>query len=131
MKIAFTADLHLKSKVESSERYNALSSIIEKIRQIKITHLVICGDLFDKDFPNYSDFDNFCKINNDLDFLIITGNHDPNFNEKYFTSSNIKVINQSKIIEFEGANFLFIPYSFDKSIDEEVSRFLTNYEKVD
>lgn len=129
MKIAFTADLHLKSKVQSIERYNALFSMVEKVRQMKITNIIICGDLFDQDYPSYSDFDNFCKSNNDLNFFVIPGNHDSILNDKYFTSSNIKVINQSEIVNFDDSSFLFIPYNFNKSIDEEVSRFLTVCEK--
>jgi DNA repair exonuclease SbcCD nuclease subunit len=61
MKIGITADLHLKSKDETPERYNALENIIADLRSKNINRLIVAGDLFDRERYNYNDFDAFCK----------------------------------------------------------------------
>ena len=46
MKIAVTADLHLKSREECPERWNALENIINQMLAEDIKILIIAGDLF-------------------------------------------------------------------------------------
>ena len=47
MKIAITADLHLNSKY--LDRALALQNILAQLNTEGIQHLIIAGDLFDKD----------------------------------------------------------------------------------
>ena len=61
MKIAITADIHLKTKEETPGRWDALSNILDIMLSENINTLIIAGDLFDKESQNYSDFDKFCN----------------------------------------------------------------------
>ncbi len=147
MKIAFTADLHLRNLEDSSQRYNALASIVDQIKKINnsnknenslfskeeqnISYLIICGDLFDKGYQNYYDFDKFCKDKKDINFIIIPGNHDIDIKENYFTSTNIQIINKCKILKFESISLLLVPYSLDKSMDEIITRYINNIDKIE
>ncbi|MGB3901893.1 MAG: metallophosphoesterase, partial [Bacteroidales bacterium] len=94
MKIGITADLHLKSKNETPERYNALEKIIHHLKNENIRDLIIAGDLFDKEFNNYSDFENICRNNSNINFYIIRGNHDIDLKSSSFSSPNIKVFDE-------------------------------------
>jgi DNA repair exonuclease SbcCD nuclease subunit len=61
MKIAITADIHLKNKEKYPERYNALKNILDQLIESNINNLIIAGDLFDINSQNYSVFDDLCK----------------------------------------------------------------------
>lgn len=102
MKIAVTADLHLKQKSETPERYNALSDIISTINSYGINNLIIAGDLFDKESLNYADFEKFCMQeqirSKNINFYIIPGNHDPSIRQGHFTIENIKVIEHPDLL---------------------------------
>lgn len=130
MKIAVTADVHLKTKEKSPERWNALSDILDKMLSEDITTLIIAGDLFNEESRNYSEFDMFCKnekyTQNQVKFYIIPGNHDPSISQKDFTSDNIKVFSKTEIITFGDppACFLFIPYQPAKSMGEAVAEYV-------
>jgi len=129
MKIAITADLHLKQQDTTPDRYNALSDIIKKLATQNINNLIIAGDLFDKESQNYSDFEKFCssqQINSkNINFYIIPGNHDFSISQNYFTLENIQIITNPIIINFgennKSISFLFIPYKTSKSIGEILS----------
>jgi len=129
MKIAITADLHLKTKEKSPERWNALSDIIEKMLFEDIKTLIIAGDLFNEESQNYSDFDRFCKnkkiIDNQVKFYIIPGNHDPIIKQQYFTSDNIIVFSKPEIIKLgePPAVFLFVPYQPARSMGEAIAEY--------
>lgn len=121
MKIAITADIHLKTEAETPERYNALKNIFKQIEEKGLTHLIIAGDLFDKDFSNYNDFDTLCKQHSSIKIKVIPGNHDYQVENRFFTSSNIEVINDVRIEDFDGVQVVFVPYDSTKSsIDEAV-----------
>lgn len=130
MKIAFTADLHLKTRKDTPYRYNALDYIVKKIKEIneknnnRISYLIICGDLFDKDFQNYSDFDYFCKENEDFNFIVIPGNHDEKLRSSFFSSDNIKVIDKTELVEFDGKQILFVPYNNHESLSNSIAEFI-------
>ena len=129
MKIALTADLHLKQQNTTPDRYNALADIIKKLALQDINNLIIAGDLFDKEAQNYSDFEKFCSIqqikSENMNFYIIPGNHDFSINQNYFTLENIKVITSPLILNpdenSESVSFLFIPFTVGKSIGEVLS----------
>ncbi|MCX8034397.1 MAG: metallophosphoesterase [Thermodesulfovibrio sp.] len=123
MKIAITADVHLKTRDETPERYKALENIFQQIVNRDITNLIIAGDLFDKDFANYSEFDTSCKNFSEIKLTILPGNHDYQISNKFFTASNIEVINDIQIKELEGLAIAFIPYDSAKSIDEVLSEY--------
>lgn len=136
MKIAVTADVHLKTKERSPERWNTLSNILDKMLSEDIKTLIIAGDLFDKESQNYSEFDQFCKntkyTSNQIKFYIIPGNHDPSIKQQYFTSSNIRVLSKPEIIESEepAVTLLFIPYLTTKSMGEVIAEYKKNLPKL-
>ncbi len=126
MKIGITADLHLKSKDETPERYNALDKIVSYLHRKNINQLIIAGDLFDKEQYNYNDFDVFCKQHQNIIFYTIAGNHDAGIEQRYFSADNIKIITKPEILNFNSLNFLFVPYDFKKSMDETIDGFISN-----
>lgn len=126
MKIGITADPHLKSINETPERYDAIEKIINYLNDSNINHLIIAGDLFDKERYNYNDFDTFCIQHQDIIFYIIPGNHDAGIEQRYFSADNIKIITNPEILNFNSLNFLFVPYDFKKSMDESIDSFISN-----
>ncbi len=127
MKVAITADLHLKTKVENTERYNALINILDQLLSENINNLIIAGDLFDINSQNYSIFDELCKQKkyNQINFFIIPGNHDSGIKSKYFTANNIKIFNEPTILALgdPAINFFFIPYILNKPMGEIIAIF--------
>lgn len=129
MKIAVTADVHLKTKEKSPERWNALADVLDKMISEDITNLIIAGDLFNQESRNYSEFDEFCKsekyIRHRIKFFMIPGNHDPSISQKDFTSDNIKVFSRTEIAGFGNPPvfFLFIPYQPGKSMGEAAAGY--------
>jgi DNA repair exonuclease SbcCD nuclease subunit len=127
MKIAITADVHLKTKEENPERYNALINILDQLLTENINNLIIAGDLFDINSQNYSIFDELCKQKkyNQIQFYIIPGNHDSDIKSKYFTANNIKIFNEPTILALgdPAINFFFIPYIFNKPMGEIIASF--------
>ncbi|MEI7616379.1 MAG: metallophosphoesterase, partial [Actinomycetota bacterium] len=125
MKIAITADLHLKTNGEYPERFNALKNILERLLREEVENLIIAGDLFDIGSQNYSIFDDLCKEKkySNIKFYIIAGNHDTNVNSKYFTAANIKVFNEPEAFVFKDSpcSFLFIPYLPGRSMGEIIA----------
>ena len=61
MRIALTADNHLADKNKYPERYAALEDILRRVKAGKVRDLFVAGDLFDKEFRNYKDFEALCK----------------------------------------------------------------------
>lgn len=124
MKIAVTADVHLKTREKSPERWNALANVLDQMKSEGIGILIIAGDLFDQESQNYSEFDEFCNqekyTDSHVKFYLIPGNHDPSIKSRYFISNNIEVVNEPKIIKLgeKTINFFFIPYLPGKSIGE-------------
>ena len=60
MRIALTADNHLADKNKYPERYAALEDILCQVKAEKVRDLFVAGDLFDKEFRNYKDFEALC-----------------------------------------------------------------------
>lgn len=121
MKIAITADLHLRSRDETPHRYNALENICKYLQENNITDIFIAGDLFDKDFFNYKDFDILCENYYNVHFTIIPGNHDPNIKKELFSVKNLKVITKPTFEHKDSMYFLFIPFDASKNMDEVLS----------
>lgn len=91
MKIAITADIHLAAKGKYLERYSALESILDQVESENMDTLIIAGDLFDKDFYNYSEFEKICKKHSQVEIHIIPGNHDAGISEKCIVGPNIHI----------------------------------------
>jgi DNA repair protein SbcD/Mre11 len=127
MKIAITADIHLKTNKEYPERFNALKNILDQLLNERIENLIIAGDLFDIESQNYSVFDELCreKKYRDINFYIIPGNHDWTIDAKYFTAANIKIFKEPEFVTFEDAGpvFFFVPYLPGKSMGEIIAKY--------
>jgi len=127
MKIAITADVHLKTEGSSPERLNALADVLDKVIKENIDIVIIAGDLFDMESRNYSLFDNICKDkkHSGINFHIIPGNHDQLVSSKYFTAANITVYTEPKLVFLEegGPGFFFIPYIAGGSIGEVLAKY--------
>jgi DNA repair exonuclease SbcCD nuclease subunit len=123
MKIAITSDLHLKSKSETPERYDNLSTILNILIDNQIFQLIIAGDLFDKEFNNYADFDSLCKSYSQVQFTIIPGNHDVTLEQRFFSASNLEIIKNISFKQFEDISFLFVPYISGKTMDDVLTDF--------
>ena len=131
MKIAITADIHLKTKAETPERYNALENILQEVKQKEIYELLIAGDTFDKEFSNYHDFSSLCEKYKDIHITIIPGNHDPEIEKKFFTADNIEIIDKPLIKKIDGLDILFLPYTLTKTMDEVLTDYFYNNNKPD
>jgi len=123
MKIAVTADLHLRKREDHPERYNALENIIEQTEAENIKTLIIAGDLFDKDSRNYSDFENLCKKHKSVQLHIIPGNHDPDISGKSIVGDNIHIYSTPTIKEAGSTRFLFIPYEAKSNMGEKIAEW--------
>ncbi len=126
MKIAITADVHLKTQDETPERYDALESIFKEIKQKGIKYLLIAGDTFEKESSNYYDFNSLCKRYKDIHVILIPGNHDPEIKKRFFSEDNIEIINEPLLKEMDGLTVLFIPYSTLKTLDEVLTEYIHN-----
>jgi calcineurin-like phosphoesterase family protein len=121
MKIAITADVHLRTREEHPERYNALENIIEQIEAENIETLIIAGDLFDKDSRSYTDFEKLCKKHGGVQLHIIPGNHDPVISEKGIVGENIHIYTAPITSEIDSTTFLFLPYEEKANMGEKIA----------
>ena len=121
MKIAVTADVHLRERAHSPSRYAALENVFEQSRAEGIGHVIVAGDLFDRDYRSYSDFENLCRQFGDLEVHVIPGNHDPAISEKSIARDNVHVYSEPRILELDGTAFLFLPYSPDSSMARKIA----------
>ena len=133
MKIAITADVHLRSRQETPERYAALENIFSQCEKEGLEQVFILGDLFDRDFNNYHDFDELCRMRSGLKITVLPGNHDSGLKRKYFTAENLRVVEEPLLETPAGSraqkiNFLFIPYASGLSLDEALEVFTRNQE---
>jgi len=126
MKVAITADVHLRTKEGYPERYNALRDILNQIQAEHINFLFIAGDLFDKEFHDYSDFEKLCKENNQVHFHIIPGNHDWNISAKTIVGENIHTYNEPTVVEIGSTSFMFIPYEEKTTMVNKISGLKEN-----
>jgi len=125
MKIAITADVHLKEQNETPDRYRVVESIFNECISKQITTLLIAGDTFDKNFFQYQSFDKICGKFKNIKVIIIPGNHDTEVKQEFFTSGNIEVINSVSLKTFDGISFLLIPYISTKTMDEVLIEFIS------
>lgn len=121
MKIAVTADVHLGVKDEHPERYGALENILEQAEAEKVENLLIAGDLLDKDFNNYSEFEALCRKHLRVQLHIIPGNHDPGISEKSIVGDNIHIYTEPTIVEFDSTKFFFVPHKQKANVGDRIA----------
>lgn len=122
MRIAITADAHLRERGEHSERYNALENIFQQAKEENIDKVIIAGDLFDKEYRNYSEFERLCAKYAELELLIIPGNHDPDINQEGIVGDNIRIFSEPAIQEIDSISFLFVPYRKGVNMGDEIAQ---------
>ena len=122
MKIAVTADAHLRTGVGYTERLNALENVFDQTVEAGIENLIIAGDLFDKDFQNYSEFEKLCRNHASLQLHIIPGNHDPSISGKSITGDNIHIYADPSVVEIDSVTFLFVPYERKARMGEKIAQ---------
>ena len=118
MNVAITADVHLPAGDNHPERYNALVNILDSLVKQDINTLIIAGDLFDKDCSDYSRFEEVCRQYPQIGIHIIPGNHDPDISRSVIVGENIRIYDVPALQEFDGLNFVFIPYSATSGMGE-------------
>lgn len=121
MKIAVTADLHLTTYGDHPERYNALENILQQLKEQGIDTLVIAGDLFDKNFHNYSEFEGLCRQYPHVRMHIIPGNHDAAISGEHIVAPNIRIYTEPAAETFDSTTFLFIPYKEKVRMSEQIA----------
>ena len=125
MKIAITADVHLKSQKEHPERYNALKNIFDQMVKDGINTLIIAGDTFDTTSHDYITLENFCRTNKpeSIKLLIIPGNHDPHIDNTHFAIEGIDVITEPIFTKLgdSGFDFLLLPYRKGETMGEHIA----------
>jgi len=121
MKIAVTADIHLAIKKDYPERYNALENILGQIEAENIETLLIAGDLFDRDFHNYAEFENLCKKLPKIQMHIIPGNHDAGISGKNIVGPNIHIYTVPTVVEIGSTAFLFVPYKEKTKMGDQIA----------
>lgn len=124
MKIAITADLHLRQ--DRPERLNALMRLFENLMGEGISHLIIAGDLFDKETSNYAFFEELLRAYPGIECMIIPGNHDPGLRQEHFLAENIRVFRDIELIKFEDVPILLLPFSFERTMDEALAEFFSD-----
>ncbi len=123
VKVLHTSDLHLKKY--QGERWNTLVDLIELGNKEEITHFVISGDLFDKNFeanklrPKIREV--FSK--GSFDVILLSGNHDHSaYKQKFDFGDNVQVLSEDKkVINYEEVDIYGLPFkeiSNEKILDE-------------
>lgn len=114
MKIAVTADVHLAGDGSHPERLHALEDIFLQMLAGGYEHLIIAGDLFDRDYSNCSEFDQLCSRPefSQLSVMVIPGNHDRDLSTRRITAANVRIFNSPTVhrLKADEPGILFIPY---------------------
>lgn len=120
MKIAITADVHLSSNKETPERYHALRDIFQQAVSASVDAVLISGDLFNKDFNNYSDFEKLAKEFSKLNIWILPGNHDPRISSQSLVGKNLRIFEKTEVVKDE-IPFLMVPYQAGVTMGELIA----------
>lgn len=121
MRIGITADLHLTARKDHPERYHSLENIFSQLETEGSQTLIVAGDLFDKDFRNYSEFEKLLKKHTQVQMHIIPGNHDPNISEKAIVAPNVHVYSEPASVDLGSVTFVFIPYREETNMGDEIA----------
>lgn len=120
MKIAITADAHLTFYNETPERYHALKDIFEQAVSKSLDAVLISGDLFNKDFNNYSDFEELANEFPKLNIWILPGNHDSGISSRSLVGKNLRIFEKVEIIK-DGISLLMVPYQSGTTMGEVIA----------
>lgn len=123
MKIAITADAHLRSYKETPERYHALKDILQQAVTSFLDAVLISGDLFDKDFNNYSDFEKLANEFPNLNIWILPGNHDSGVSSRSLVGKNLRIFEKVEVIK-DDISFLLVPYQSETTLGEVIARHM-------
>ena len=96
--------------------------MFEQTVEAGIEHLIIAGDLFDKDFQNYSEFEALCRKHPSLQLHVIPGNHDPSISANSITGDNVRIYTEPTVREFDSITILFVPYEAGARMGEKIAR---------
>ncbi|MEE3181811.1 MAG: metallophosphoesterase family protein [Planctomycetota bacterium] len=121
MKIAITADVHLRPGGEHPERLNALRNRFEQVAADGIGVLIIAGDLFDKNVQDFKDFEALCRDHQEVKVEIVPGNHDPALSSGMIAAENVTVHDTVDLVKIGETPFLFVPYSEGKNMGEQIA----------
>ncbi|MFO7869903.1 MAG: metallophosphoesterase [Kiritimatiellia bacterium] len=131
MKIAVTADVHLTARADHPERYNALGALLDELTESGIEHLIIAGDLFDRNQRDYSEFEELCRESRrgQISIHVIRGNHDRSLSSGDIALPNVHVADAPEIMRPDGSNtpFLLVPYE-DVAMAERISAHVDGLE---
>ena len=126
MKIAFTADCHLTTQSKNPERFQALENTYKQCDENDVQLLVIAGDLFDQDLPNYAEFEEIYKSSRtgDLTTVIIPGNHDQRLSQGALLGESLLVYSEPTLQPLDDSRkILFLPYQDNKTMGELIAPF--------
>lgn len=126
MKIAFTADNHLTTRSKNPERFQALGNIFKQCEENDIKLLVIAGDLFDKDLPNFAEFEELYLSSRtaDLATVIIPGNHDQRLSQTALLGDGLLVYSEPALQPLnDSRKILFLPFRDNKTMGELIAQF--------
>jgi predicted phosphodiesterase len=122
MKVAITADVHLKRYNETPERYRQLEKILAILAEQGVSDLIIVGDLFDRQADSYIDFDQLAGRYASIRITVLPGNHDPSLDSRYFTAANIDIIREVCTRQWGSRSFVLVPYREGK-MDEVLAEY--------
>jgi len=126
MKIAFTADCHLTAQSKNPDRFQALANIFKQCDENDVQLLVIAGDLFDQDLPNYAEFEEIYHSSRtgDLTTVIIPGNHDQRLSKGALLGESLLVYSEPTLQPLDvSRKILFLPYQDNKTMGELIAPF--------
>ena len=123
MRIAVTADVHLSPGEDHPERLNALADILGQLSGLDVDHLIIAGDLFDRDKEGYAEFDGLCNGFPGITIEVIPGNHDLNLAPGHLLGENVTVHDQPSLVEHDGRQMLFVPFVKGTTMGETIAEF--------
>jgi DNA repair protein SbcD/Mre11 len=128
MKIAITADLHLTSRDQHPQRFQAFENILDQLLAMGIEDLILAGDLFDASLHNYAEFDSLCQQEEyrNMHLHIVPGNHDADISNRHILAPNATIYSQTTYTHGDPQmpGFLFVPYQADKVMGEALVEFV-------
>jgi DNA repair exonuclease SbcCD nuclease subunit len=126
VRIAITADVHLTTRANNPERFEALSNIFKQCAEQQIQLLIIAGDLFDSKMANYAEFEDLYKNDRppDLTTVILPGNHDSNLEEGAILGDGLLIYSQPTLQPLNDSRMvLFIPYNGNQTMGEVLASY--------